>query len=82
MLAKRHALLESAEAFAAEMSEFLHTSEITETRAFVRWFVKTILVGPRRAMIQTPPDSPIDGAGAADVALSDRVKGTVRVGGP
>ena len=58
-------LLDSAEtvaAFAAEMSEFLMTSEITETRAFVRSFGKGILVWPGRATIHytilTPPDGP------------------------
>ena len=88
MLAERRVLLDSADtiaAFAEEMSEFLRTSEITETRAFVRSFVKAILVGPGRATIHytipTPPDSPIDGGDAADVALSDRVLGTVSVGG-
>ena len=88
MLAERRVLLDSAEtiaAFAEEMSEFLRTSEITETRAFVRSFVKAILVGPGRATIHytipTPPDSPIDGADAADVALSSRVMSTVRGGG-
>ena len=48
-------------------------------------FVKAILVGPGRATIHytipTPPDSPIEGADAADVALSDRVLSTVSVGG-
>ncbi len=89
MLAERRVLLDSAEtiaAFAEEMSEFLRTSEITETRAFVRSFVKSILVSPGRATIHytipTPPDSPIDGGDAADVALSERVLGTVSVGGP
>ncbi len=69
-----------------EMSEFLRTSEITETRSFVRSFVKAILVGPGRATIHytipTPPDSPIGGGDAADVALSGRVMSTVRYGGP
>ena len=89
MLAERRVLLESAEtvaAFAEEMSEFLRTSEITETRSFVRSFVKAILVAPWRATIHytipTPPDSPIGGGDAADVALSGRVMSTVRVGGP
>ena len=88
MLAERRVLLDSAEtvaAFAEEMSEFLRTSEITETRSFVRSFVKAILVGPGRATIHytipTPPDSPIGGGDAADVALSGRVMSTVRVGG-
>ena len=89
MLAERRVLLDSAEtvaAFAAEMSEFLQTSEITETRAFVRSFVKAILVRPGQATIHytipTPPDSPIGGGDAADVALSGQVMSTVRAGGP
>ena len=89
MLAERRVLLDSAEtiaAFAEEMSESLQTSEVTETRAFVRSFMKSILVSPGRATIHytipTPPDSPIDGGDAADVALSERVLGTVSVGGP
>ena len=89
VLAERRVMLDSAEtvaAFAEEMSEFLRTSEITETRAFVRSFVKAILVRPGRATIHytipTPPDSPIGGGDAAEVALSGRVMSTVRVGGP
>ena len=58
-------------------SEFLRTSEITETRAFVRSFVKAILVRPGRATIHytipTPEDSPIGRAAAAEVALKQRV---------
>ena len=45
MLADRRVMLDSADtiaAFAKEMSEFLKTSELTETRAFVRSFVKEI----------------------------------------
>ena len=89
MLAERRVMLDSADkiaAFAREMSEFLQTSEITETRAFVRSFVKAILVRPGRATIHyaipTPPDSPIGGADAAEVALSGRVMSTVQSGGP
>ena len=89
MLAERRVLLDSAEtvaAFAEEMSEFLRTSEITETRAFVRSFVKAILVRPGRATIHytmpTPPDGPLGGADAAEVALSGRVMSSVRAGGP
>ena len=33
------------------MSEFLRTSELTETRAFVHSFVKEILVQPGKASI-------------------------------
>ena len=88
VLAERRVMLDSAEtitAYAREMSEFLRTSEIAETRAFVRSFVKAILVRPGRATIHytipTPPDSPLGGADAAEVALSGRVLSTVRVGG-
>ena len=85
MLAERRVLLDSAEtvaAFAKEMSEFLQTSEITETRAFVRPFVKATLVRPGQATmhytIPKPSHSPIGGGNAADVALSGRVVSTVR----
>ena len=49
MLSERRELLDSADmvaAFAADMSEFLRTSELTETRAFVRSFVKEVEVVP------------------------------------
>ena len=56
------------------MSEFLRTSELTETKAFVRSFVKEVLVRPGGATIiytiPTPEDSPIKGAGAAEIALN------------
>ena len=88
VLAERRVLLDSADtiaAFAQDMSEFLKTSEVTETRAFVRSFVKQVLVGPGRAVIHytmpTPEDSPIGGADAAEVALTARVRSTVRAGG-
>ena len=89
MLADRRVVLDSADtiaAFAAEMSEFLKTSELTETKAFVGSFVKEVVVKPGKAVIvyamPTPDDSPIGGAGAAEVALSGRVRSTVRDGGP
>ena len=60
----------------------LETSEIAETRAFVRSFVKEIVVKPGKAAIlyaiPTPEDSPIEGA---DAALNGRVMSTVRSGG-
>ena len=63
-------------AFAAEMSEFLKTSELTETKAFVGSFVKEVVVKPARAAIvysiPTPEDSPIGGADAAEIALNGR----------
>ena len=89
VLAERRVMLDSAEtvaAFAQEMSEFLRTSEVTETRAFVRSFVKAILVRPGKATIHytipMPEDSPIGRADATDVALSGRVMSTVHVGRP
>ena len=75
LLKERRQLLDSADTiatFAEEMSEFLKTSELTETRAFVHYFVKEVQVKPGRAAIiysmPTPDDSPIEGADAAEVA--------------
>ena len=60
--------------------------ELTESRAFIRSFVKEIEVRPGRAVIHytipTPEDSPIGGADAAEVALNGGVRSTVRSGGP
>ena len=89
LLAERRVMLDSADTiatFAAEMSEFLKTSELTETKAFVRSFVKEVEVKPGRAAIvysiPTPEDSPIGGADAAEVALNGRVMNSVLHGGP
>ena len=72
-------------ACAAEMNEFLKTSELTETKAFVGSFVKEVMVRPGRAAtvysIPTPDDSPIGGADAAKITLSGRVMNSVRHGG-
>ncbi len=69
-----------------EMSEYLKTSELTETRTFVRSFVKEVVVKPGRAAIvysiPTPDDSPMGGADAAEIALNGRVMNSVRHGGP
>ena len=89
LLSERRQFLDSADTiatFAAEMSEVLKTSELTETRAFVHSFVKEVEVKPGRAAIvysiPTPEDSPIGGADAAEVALNGRVRSTVQSGGP
>ena len=89
LLSERRRFLDSADTiatFAAEMSDFLKTSELTETRAFVHSFVKEIEVKPGKAAIvysiPTPDDSPIGGADAAEVALTGRVRSTVQSGGP
>ena len=89
LLSDRRQFLDSTDtiaAFAADMSEFLKTSELTETKAFVRSFVKEIVVKPGRAAIvysiPTPDDSPAGGADAVEIALNGRVMNSVRHGGP
>ena len=68
LLSERRAVLDNVDtiaAFAEDMSDFLMTSEITESRAFIKSFVKEIKVKPGKATvyytIPTPPDSPIGG---------------------
>ena len=77
--------VETITAFAQNMSEYLKTSEVTESRAFIRSFVKEIEVRPGRAVIHytipTPEDSPIGGGDAAEVALNGGVMSTVQHGG-
>ena len=89
LLKERRQLLDSADTiatFAEEMSDFLKTSELTETRAFVHSFVKEVQVKPGKAAIiysiPTPDDSPIGGADAAEIALNGRVMNSVLPGGP
>ena len=89
LLAQRRHFLESADviaSYAEEMSEFLKTSELTETRAFVHSFVKEIEVKPGRASIiyslLTPEDSPIGGGDVAEVVLNGGVRSSVRYGEP
>ena len=84
LLADRQVMLDSADtvaSFAEEMSEFLKTSELTETNAFIRSFVKKIEVKPGKAAIvysiPTPQDSPLEGADSAEVALIGGVRSTV-----
>ena len=66
-LAERRQLLDSEDmiaAFAEDMSEYLLTSELTETRPFLRTFIQRIEVKPGRAVIRytipMPEDSPIE----------------------
>ena len=86
LLKERRQFLDSADTIAAEMSDFLKTNELTETKAFVHSFVKEVAVKPGKAAIvysiPTPEDSPIGGADAAEIALNGRVRSTVRDGGP
>ncbi len=88
LLSDRRQFLDSADTvatFAEDMSEFLKTSELTQTKAFVHSFVKEIEVKPGKAAIvysiPTPEDSPIGGADAAEIALTGRVRSSVRDGG-
>ena len=88
LLKERRQLLDSADTiaiFAEEMSDFLKTSELTETRAFVHSFVKEVVVKPGRAAIvysiPTPDDCPMGGADAAEIALNERVMNSVQSGG-
>ncbi len=89
LLKDRRQFLDSADTiatFAEDMSEFLKTSELTQTRAFVHSFVKEVEVKPGKAAIvysiPTPEDSPIGGADTAEIALNGRVRSSVRYGGP
>ena len=89
ILSKRRVTLDKVEtiaAFAKDMSEYLKTSELTESRAFIRSFVREIEVKPGKATIHysipTPEDSPIGGADLAEVALGRGVRSTGVSGGP
>ena len=89
VLAERRQYKDSTDtiaAFAQEMSEFLTTSELTETKAFVHSFVKEIRVKPGRAAIvysmPTPDDSPLRGADSAEIAIDGGVRKSVHHGGP
>ena len=88
-LSERRAVLDDVETitgYAQEMSEFLATSELTESKAFIRSFVKEIAVAPGAATIRytipMPDDSPLRGRDIEEVALRSRVLSTVKSGGP
>ena len=88
ILSKRRVTLDRMDtitAFAQDMSEYLKTSEPTESRAFIRSFVKEIEVRPGKATINysipTPEDSPIEGGDAAEVVLNGGVMNMGVVGG-
>ena len=89
LLSERRAVLDNVDtiaAFAEDMSDFLMTSEITESRAFIKSFVKEIKVKPGKATVYyTIPmsdDSPIPGRDAEELALHSPVLSTVKYGGP
>ena len=80
VLSKRRVTLDKVETitdFARDMSEYLKTSDLTESRAFIRSFVKEVSVRPGMATIlyciPTPEDSPIGGGDTAEVILNGGV---------
>ena len=89
VLSERRELLDRADtiaAFATDRSEYLRTSELTETRTFIRSFVKEIQVSPGNASIvytiPMPEDSPKGASDATELALNEEVMSTIRVSGP
>ncbi len=88
MLSERRVVLDDVEtitAYAEDMSEFLKTSELTESRAFIESFVKEIVVSPGSAVVRytipMPEDSRIPGRDAEEVALHSPVLSIVKYGG-
>ena len=76
-LAQRRKVLDDVNiiaAYAKDMRDFLKESELTERRAFIKSFVKEIVVMPGNALmrytIPMPEDSRISGRNAEDMALS------------
>ena len=66
--------------------KFLKTSELTESKAFIRSFVKEIAVAPGKAIIRysipMPYDSRIPGRDSEELALNGPVLPTVPFGTP
>ena len=73
-------------AYAMEMGEFLMQSELTETKAFIRSFVKEIAVAPGQAVVRyampMPEDSPIGRRESEVVSIGETVLATVHDGWP
>jgi hypothetical protein len=89
VLAERYVLLDKAKVvaeFVADMADFRRTSDIIESKAFLRTFIKEIAVEPVWAVINytipRPEDSAIRRKGAAKVALAEGVCSSVRDDGP
>ena len=88
LLAERREVLDDMDtitAYARDMRDFLLKSDLTESRAFIRSFVKEINVAPGRAVIRysipMPEDSRIPGKDVEEIALAAPVLSTVRYGG-
>ena len=77
--------METITAYTQDMRDFLLKSDLTESRAFIKSFVKEIEVAPGRAVIRysipMPEDSRIPGRDTEEVALTSPVLSTVHCGG-
>ena len=89
VLVERRTMLDSLETvttYVQEMSDFLETSDRAASKAFIRSFVKKIVVEPGKAKIHytipTPPGGPIGGRNVTEFGLPDPVLPTVHAGGP
>ncbi len=87
-LSERREVLDDVDtitAYAEEMSEYLASSKLTESKAFINSFVKEIAVAPGQATIRytipMPEDGPLRGGAAEEVALGRPVLSTVKSGG-
>ena len=88
MLSERRVVLDDVEtlsAYARDMSDFLIASDLTETRSFIRSFVKEVAVRPGSATVRytipMPHDSRIPGMDVEEMALSNPVLRSVSDGG-
>ena len=64
-------------AFAQDMRDFLRTSDRTESKAFIRSFVKEIAVAPGEATIRYAIPLPADSPPPDQCAAADALKGSV-----
>ena len=75
---------EAITSYVQEMSQFLMRSDLTETRAVHRSFVKEVGVAPGKAAIRytipMPGDSPLGGRDAQEIGLGSPVLSTVHHG--
>jgi hypothetical protein len=88
-LAERREVLDDVDtitAYVRDMREYLRKSDLTQSRAFIRSFVKEINVAPGRAVIRysipMPEDSRIPDADTEELALNGPVLPTIHYGGP
>ena len=88
-LAERREVLDDVDtitAYAQEMREYLRKSDLTQSRAFIKSFLKEIDVAPGKAVIRysipMPEDSRIPEGDTEEVALKGPVLSTIHYGGP